>query len=54
MSPIDAAIIRRKLQRIGLGLAICHRILEEHRGAIQVETAEGHGTIVACFLPVAR
>jgi signal transduction histidine kinase len=39
---------------LGLGLAICHRILEEHRGAIQVESAEGRGTIVTCFLPIAR
>jgi len=39
---------------LGLGLAICHRILEEHRGAIQVESAEGRGTIVTCFLPIAK
>ncbi|OLD38037.1 MAG: hypothetical protein AUI57_08730 [Candidatus Rokubacteria bacterium 13_1_40CM_2_68_8] len=39
---------------LGLGLAICHRILEEHRGAIQVESAEGRGTTVTCFLPIAR
>jgi two-component system nitrogen regulation sensor histidine kinase GlnL len=39
---------------LGLGLAICHRILEEHRGAIQVESAEGRGTLVTCFLPIAR
>ncbi len=39
---------------LGLGLAICHRILEEHRGAIQVESGEGRGTTVTCFLPIAR
>jgi len=39
---------------LGLGLSICHRILEEHRGAIQVESAEGRGTIVTCFLPIAK
>jgi two-component system nitrogen regulation sensor histidine kinase GlnL len=39
---------------LGLGLAICHRILEEHRGAIQVESAEGRGTTVTCFLPIAK
>jgi nitrogen-specific signal transduction histidine kinase len=39
---------------LGLGLAICHRILEEHHGAIQVENARGRGTVVTCFLPIAR
>jgi two-component system, NtrC family, nitrogen regulation sensor histidine kinase GlnL len=39
---------------LGLGLALCHRILEELRGAIQIESAEGRGTIVTCFLPIAR
>jgi PAS domain S-box-containing protein len=39
---------------LGLGLAICHQILEQHRGAIHVESAEGRGTTVTCFLPVAR
>jgi len=39
---------------LGLGLALSHRILEEHRGAIQVESAEGRGTVVTCFLPIAR
>jgi two-component system nitrogen regulation sensor histidine kinase GlnL len=39
---------------LGLGLALCHRLLEEHHGAIQVESAEGRGTVVTCFLPIAR
>jgi two-component system nitrogen regulation sensor histidine kinase GlnL len=39
---------------LGLGLALCHRIVEEHRGAIQVESTEGRGTTVTCFLPIAR
>ena len=39
---------------LGLGLALCHRILEEHRGAIQVESEEGRGTTVTCFLPIAK
>jgi two-component system nitrogen regulation sensor histidine kinase GlnL len=39
---------------LGLGLALCHRILEEHHGAIQVESTEGRGTTVTCFLPIAR
>ena len=39
---------------LGLGLAICHQVLEQHRGAIQVDSAEGRGTAVTCFLPIAR
>ena len=39
---------------LGLGLALCHRILEELNGAILVESAEGRGTTVTCFLPIAR
>jgi two-component system nitrogen regulation sensor histidine kinase GlnL len=39
---------------LGLGLAICHRIVEEHRGVLQVDSVEGRGTTVTCFLPIAR
>jgi PAS domain S-box-containing protein len=39
---------------LGLGLAICHQILEQHRGAIHVDSREGRGTTVTCFLPIAR
>jgi two-component system, NtrC family, nitrogen regulation sensor histidine kinase GlnL len=58
--PVDARsrifdpFFTTKDKGLGLGLAIGHRILEEHRGAIQVESAEGRGTIVTCFLPIAR
>ncbi len=43
-----------KEKGLGLGLALCHRILEEHKGAIQVESASGKGTTVTCFLPIAK
>jgi two-component system nitrogen regulation sensor histidine kinase GlnL len=39
---------------LGLGLALCHLILEQHHGAIQVDSSEGRGTAVTCFLPIAR
>ena len=39
---------------MGLGLAVCHRIIEEHNGAILVDSVEGKGTTVTCFLPIAR
>jgi two-component system nitrogen regulation sensor histidine kinase GlnL len=43
-----------KVRGLGLGLALCHRIVEEHRGVLQVASAEGRGTTVTCFLPIAR
>ncbi|MFQ5899152.1 MAG: nitrogen regulation protein NR(II) [Candidatus Methylomirabilia bacterium] len=43
-----------KERGMGLGLALCHRIMEEHTGAIQVESVPGHGTTLSCFLPIAR
>ncbi|HET8530007.1 MAG TPA: ATP-binding protein, partial [Methylomirabilota bacterium] len=39
---------------LGLGLALCHRIIEEHRGAIQIASEPGRGTTVSCYLPIAR
>ena len=39
---------------MGLGLAVCHRIIEEHNGAIRVDSVEGTGTTVTCFLPIAK
>lgn len=39
---------------LGLGLALCHRIVEEHRGAIQIWSEPAKGTAVSCFLPIAR
>jgi PAS domain S-box-containing protein len=39
---------------MGLGLAVCHRIMEELNGAILVDSVEGRGTTVTCFLPIAR
>ena len=43
-----------KERGLGLGLAICHQVMEQHHGAIQIDSVEGHGTTVTCFLPIAR
>ncbi len=43
-----------KERGLGLGLALCHRIVDEHRGAIQVTSEPGRGTAMSCFLPIAR
>jgi PAS domain S-box-containing protein len=38
---------------IGLGLSICRSIVEAHGGAIEMETAIGHGTLFRVLLPLA-
>ncbi|MBI4589461.1 MAG: PAS domain-containing protein [Candidatus Rokubacteria bacterium] len=46
--------VSTKERGLGLGLALCHRIIEEHKGAIHIESVPGKGTSVSCFLPIAR
>src|SRR3972149_6112888 len=46
--------VTTKERGLGLGLALCHRILEEHKGAIQVESVPGTAPAVSCFAPMAR
>ena len=36
----------------GLGLAICYRIVQNHRGSIEVDSTRGHGTTFRITLPV--
>jgi len=35
----------------GLGLAICYRIVQQHRGRIEVSSTPGEGTVFTVFLP---
>src|SRR4029453_16560098 len=43
-----------KERGLGLARAICPQVLEQHRGPIPVESTEGRGTAVTCFLPIVR
>jgi PAS domain S-box-containing protein len=45
--------VTTKPRGLGLGLALSHRIVEEHRGALRVTSTPGKGTTFACYLPVA-
>ncbi len=38
----------------GLGLAVCHKIISQHKGEIRVESEVGKGTTFTIFLPVWR
>jgi len=39
-------------QGTGLGLYICHQIVQKHHGTIAMESADPHGTVVIVRLPV--
>lgn len=41
-----------KGQGTGLGLSLCHRIIEEHDGVIRVESSPGQGTKFDLFFPL--
>ena len=45
--------VTTKPRGLGLGLALAHRIVEEHRGALRVASAPGKGTTFSCHLPIA-
>jgi signal transduction histidine kinase len=36
---------------MGLGLTICHTVIERHGGAISLQSTLGQGTIICCYLP---
>jgi two-component system NtrC family sensor kinase len=35
----------------GLGLALTHKIIEDHHGSVQITSQAGHGTVVTVLLP---
>jgi signal transduction histidine kinase len=36
----------------GLGLSICQRIMEDHRGKIEIESGKEAGTICSLYFPI--
>jgi PAS domain S-box-containing protein len=45
---------RASQKGMGLGLAICHRVMQKHEGAIAVESEPGVGTTFRLLLPASR
>ena len=45
-------LVTIKAKGMGLGLAICRRIIEAHDGKITVDSVEGEGTSVTIVLPI--
>ncbi len=43
--------VSREYWRHGIGLYVCHRIIEAHGGKIRIESEEGRGTTVSFTLP---
>jgi PAS domain S-box-containing protein len=51
MSKIFQPLFTTKAKGIGIGLAICKKIIEQHDGTINVESKVGEGTILTIKLP---
>lgn len=43
-----------KNDRVGLGMTIIHKIMEEHKGEVSVHSDEGYGTIVRLTIPTVQ
>lgn len=50
----DAFFTRKKRMGMGVGLSICHRIIEEHNGSITVRNLSPWGAEFTLRLPVMR
>jgi two-component system sensor histidine kinase AtoS len=52
MSRIFEPFYTTKLDRVGLGLPIAHRVVSEHGGFIHISSNDGIGTKVHVYLPI--
>lgn len=47
----QAFFTTKKGQGTGLGLAVCHRVMEQHGGRLQIESVPGEGTTASLVFP---
>jgi PAS domain S-box-containing protein len=52
--PYFSTKLRGKQKGMGLGLTICHSVVQKHAGAITVESTRGTGTTFEVFFPASR
>jgi light-regulated signal transduction histidine kinase (bacteriophytochrome) len=43
---------KHEFEGTGMGLAICKKIMENHKGIITVESEQGKGSVFNCFFPL--
>jgi len=54
LSRIFDPFFTTKTGGLGLGLALTKRVMEEHKGKVDIKSTEGVGTTVALYLPVKK
>lgn len=52
MSRLGSPLFTTKAKGVGMGLAICKRLVEAHGGSLLVESKQGKGTCVTVTLPI--
>ncbi|MFQ6064122.1 MAG: PAS domain S-box protein, partial [Candidatus Bathyarchaeia archaeon] len=52
LSKLFTPLFTTKAKGVGMGLAICKRIINAHGGSINIESREGKGTLVTVTIPI--
>jgi len=54
MARIFDPFFTTKTGGLGLGLALTKKVMEEHKGKLEIKSTEGLGTVVSLFLPMKK